>query len=206
MIVIIDYEMGNVLSVRNALDRIGVESMISRNGEDIRKATSLILPGVGSAGAGMSNIKRFGIDKVIWGEIMEGKPILGICLGMQLLMTQSEEGNARCLNYIEGTVVRFQTKEKVPQIGWNTVTSKKSSILFEGIPQDSYFYFVHSYYSIPTNKNIIYGRTKYGNNFCSVIEKENIFGVQFHPEKSGQIGEKLLKNFIMYSYENNTSG
>lgn len=204
MIVIIDYEMGNVLSVKNALDRIGVRSIISRSGEDIKNAAGLILPGVGSAGAGMSNIKRFGIDKVIQEEVAKGKPILGICLGMQLLMTQSEEGNVSCLNYIAGTVVCFKTKEKVPQIGWNTVFSKSSSILFEGIPQDSYFYFVHSYYSIPTDKNIIYGRTKYGNNFCSVIEKENIFGVQFHPEKSGLIGEKLLKNFIKYSYENNT--
>jgi glutamine amidotransferase len=206
MIVIIDYEMGIVLSVKNALDRIGVRNIISRSGEDIKNAAGLILPGVGSARAGMDNMKRFRIDQVIREEVVKGKPILGICLGMQLLMTQSEEGNVSCLNYIAGTVVRFKTKEKVPQIGWNTVFSKSGSILFEGIPQDSYFYFVHSYYSIPTDKNIIYGRTKYGNNFCSVIEKENIFGVQFHPEKSGQIGEKLLKNYITYSYENNTSG
>ena len=206
MIVIIDYEMGNVLSVRNALDRIGVRSTISRNSDDIRKATGLILPGVGSAGAGMNNIKRFEIDKIIREEIREGKPILGICLGMQLLMTQSEEGNVSCLNYISGTVVRFKTQEKVPQLGWNTVLSKRGSILFEGIPQDSFFYFVHSYYSIPRKKSVIYGSTNYENDFCSAIEKENIFGVQFHPEKSGQIGEKLLKNFIMYSYENNTSG
>lgn len=206
MIVIIDYEMGNVLSVKNALDRIGVRNIISRSGEDIKNAAGLILPGVGSARAGMDNMKRFRIDQVIREEVVKGKPILGICLGMQLLMTQSEEGNVSCLNYIAGTVVRFKTKEKVPQIGWNTVFSKSGSILFEGIPQDSYFYFVHSYYSTPTDNGVIYGRTKYGNNFCSVIEKENIFGVQFHPEKSGQIGEKLLKNYIAYSYENNTSG
>lgn len=206
MIVIIDYEIGNVLSVKNALDRIGVRNIISRSDDDIKNAAGLILPGVGSAGAGMNNIKRFGIDRVVREEVAKGKPILGICLGMQLLMTQSEEGNVSCLNYIAGNVVRFKTKEKVPQIGWNTVFPKSGSILFEDVPQDSYFYFVHSYYSIPTDKDVVYGQTKYGNNFCSVIEKENIFGVQFHPEKSGQIGEKLLKNFITYSYENNTSG
>jgi len=205
MIAIIDYGIGNVLSVKNALDRVGARNIIARSARDIKTAAGLILPGVGSAGAGMNNIKRFEIDKVIREETVKGKPILGICLGMQLLMTQSEEGDIRCLNYIEGTVVRFKTKEKVPQIGWNTVSSKSGSVLFKGIPQDSYFYFVHSYYSVPVNKDIIYGQTEYGDNFCSVFEKNNIFGVQFHPEKSGLIGEKLLKNFITYSYENNTS-
>jgi len=163
----------------------------------------LILPGVGSATEGMKNLRKSGLNKVILKQIKLKKPILGICLGMQLLFFLSEEGNTECLNVIEGKVKRFNNKLKVPQIGWNQVKQKPSK-LFLGIKDKSYFYFVHSYYCQASEEKIIIGSTEYGINFTSAIEDKNIFGVQFHPEKSGENGLKLLKNFADIVYANNT--
>jgi len=203
MIVIIDYGLGNLGSVKNALDKLGVDSMVSKSVKDIEKATGLVLPGVGSATEGMKNLRKSGLNKVILKQIKLKKPILGICLGMQLLFFLSEEGNTECLNVIEGKVKRFNNKLKVPQIGWNQVKQKPSK-LFLGIKDKSYFYFVHSYYCQASEKKIIIGSTEYGINFTSAIEDKNIFGVQFHPEKSGENGLKLLKNFADIVYANNT--
>ena len=203
MIVIIDYGLGNLGSVKNALDKLGVDSMVSKSVKDIEKATGLVLPGVGSATEGMKNLRKSGLNKVILKQIKLKKPILGICLGMQLLFFLSEEGNTECLNVIEGKVKRFNNKLKVPQIGWNQVKQKPSK-LFLGIKDKSYFYFVHSYYCQASEEKIIRGSTDYGINFTSVIEDKNIFGVQFHPEKSGENGLKLLKNFVDIVYANNT--
>lgn len=195
MITIIDYGLGNLTSVANALKKLSIPYQISNKSEDISAASALILPGVGAASEGMKNLKAKGLDKLIVAQVMAGKPLLGICLGMQLLFTKSEEGNVGCLNLIKGEVKKFQTKLKVPQIGWNQVKINSKSRLFRGIKDNSYFYFVHSYCCEPTDKNIITGMTEYEQTFCSVLESSNIYGVQFHPEKSGEIGLKLLQNF-----------
>ncbi len=202
-IVIIDYGLGNLGSVKNALDKLSVDSMISKSVKDIKSATGLIFPGVGSATEGMKNLRESGLDKVIIKQIENKKPILGICLGMQLLFSSSEEGNTECLNVVGGKVKKFSANLKVPQIGWNQV-KQKSSKLFSGIENNSYFYFVNSYYCQPKEIEMITGMTDYGINFCNTIEKNNIFGVQFHPEKSGKNGLRLLKNFVDFVYANNT--
>jgi len=204
MITIIDYGIGNLGSVKNALDKLGINSVVSSSPKDIEKAKGLIFPGVGSATAGMENLRKSRLDKVIIDQTRNMKPILGICLGMQLLFSESEEGNTKCLNLIEGKVRKFNTELKVPQIGWNSIKQKPSR-LFKGIKDNSYFYFVHSYYCVPDMKSIEIGVTEYGVDFCSVVEKDNIFGVQFHPEKSGEDGLKLLKNYVRLAYANNTS-
>lgn len=203
MIVIIDYGLGNLGSVKNALNKLGVDSIISNLIKVITAGSGLILPGVGSATEGMKNLRKSGLNKVILKQIKLKKPILGICLGMQLLFFLSEEGNTECLNVIEGKVKKFNTELKVPQIGWNQVKQKPSK-LFLGIKDKSYFYFVHSYYCQPKDRKIETGMTDYGINFCSAIEDKNVFGVQFHPEKSGEDGLKLLKNFTDIVYANNT--
>lgn len=195
MIAIIDYGMGNVGSVANALDRLGAANMITDNRENIRNANGIILPGVGSAGAGMQNIKKRELDVVLESEVKRGKPLMGICLGMQLLMGKSEEGDVICLGYVPGTVVKFKGGMKVPQMGWNTVKARGDN-LFAGLPKDSYFYFVHSYYCVPDDGTITTGTTEYGGEFCSAFQVDNIYGVQFHPEKSGRAGEGVLQNFI----------
>lgn len=194
MIVIIDYGVGNLASVKNALDKLGAKSMISNDPEIIKKAKALILPGVGAAGQGMRNLKKQGLDKVVIAEINKGKPFLGICLGMQLLFEKSEEGNVECLGLLEGSVKRFKKMKKIPQIGWNQVKVIKKTNLLKGI-EDNYFYYVNSFYCLPKDKNVIVGVTSYGEKFAGVVAKDNIFGVQFHPEKSGPVGFKLLENF-----------
>lgn len=196
MIVIIDYGLGNLGSVKNALDKLGVDSVVSDSARMVKKASGLILPGVGSANQGMENLKKTGLDKVIIDEIKRGKTFLGICLGMQLLFSKSEEGSVRCLNIIEGEVKKFDSQLKVPQIGWNSVSQKIKNQLFKGISENSSFYFVNSYYCVPKDKSMIVGESEYGVNFCSVLVKENITATQFHPEKSGQIGQQLINNWI----------
>ncbi len=204
MITIIDYGLGNLGSVKNALDRVGVGSMVSSSISDIERADGLILPGVGAAGEGMKNLKSRKLDRLIKKKISNGKPLLSICLGMQLMFSLSEEGNVNCLNIVEGNVRKFNTKLKVPQIGWNQVKVKDSP-LFNNIQNSSYFYFVHSYYCDPLDKAVITGETDYQNKFCSSFERGKLFGVQFHPEKSGENGLQLLKNFTDIVYGNNTS-
>lgn len=194
LIVIIDYEIGNLASVKNALDALGIANQLTNNASLIQKADALILPGVGAAQEGMKNLKKRKLDTVIRNEIQRGKPFLGICLGMQLLFTESEEGNTKCLGIIDGKVKKFKTELKIPQIGWNQVKIKEN-ILFKNIPDKSYFYFVHSYYCEPENKNYSIATTAYGDEFCSVLQKDNIFATQFHPEKSSDMGLQFLKNF-----------
>lgn len=193
MIVIIDYGLGNLGSVKNTLNKLGVDSMISKSIDDIKKADALILPGVGSAKQGMKNLKERGLDKILINEIKKGKPFLGICLGMQLLFSSSEEGNTECLNVVDGKVKKFNSELKVPQIGWNEVKIKNS---FNKAPINNSFYFVNSYYCEPTDRSLIIGETEYGINFCSILVKDNIIATQFHPEKSGQIGQQFIKNWI----------
>lgn len=196
MITIIDYGLGNLTSVKNALDKLGIENQISNDPSVLEKSEKIILPGVGAAGVAMKNLKEKNLDIAIIEHVKKGKPFLGLCLGMQLLMSFSEEGNVECLNIIPGTVKKLKINLKVPQIGWNNVGIRNNELgIMEDIENNSYFYFVHSYYCDPEDKNTIVGTTEYGIEFCSVIQKDNVFGAQFHPEKSADAGLQLLENF-----------
>ena len=207
MIVIIDYGLGNLGSVKNTLDKLGIDSMISKSKNEIRNSNAIILPGVGSAGQGMENLKKNNLDIVLVDEIKNGKPFLGICLGMQLLFSKSEEGNTGCLNIIKGSVKKFNSGLKVPQIGWNGIEYQRSNIknqndkskiknLFNDISDKSSFYFVNSYYCQPDDESIVAAKTEYGIKYCSVLIKKNIIATQFHPEKSGPTGRQLITNWL----------
>jgi len=191
-IAIIDYGFGNITSLVNSIKKIGANYTVTSNPQEINSATKVIFPGVGHANKAMQELKKRSLIEVIK-KIQV--PFLGICLGMQLLLSTSEEGNTDCLNIIKGKVQKFKTKLKVPQIGWNKVRLQFQSKLFQDIPNNSFFYFVHSYYCNLDNKNNSTGSTEYGKSFCSALELDNFFSVQFHPEKSGETGLKLLQNF-----------
>lgn len=196
MIGIIDYGLGNLTSVKNALDKLNVPNFISDSPEKLKTANGLVLPGVGAAVAGMQNLKSKGLDLFLIQEIKNGKPFLGTCLGMQLLFEFSEEGNTKCLGVLKGQVKKFKGDLKIPQMGWNNATqANPKSALLKGITNVSYFYFVNSFYCDPSEKSIVTGTTDYGITFTSIIEKDNIYATQFHSEKSGETGLKLLKNF-----------
>ncbi|MDA1316946.1 MAG: imidazole glycerol phosphate synthase subunit HisH [bacterium] len=199
MIAIIDYGINNLDSVKNALDKLTIPTVVTRDPKILKQSRALVLPGVGAAVTGMQNLRESELDQLIINEVNDGKPILGICLGMQLLMNWSNEGDVDCLGVINGTVEKLANNMKVPQIGWNQVQIMNAqSPLFTDIPNESNFYFVHSYYCKPTDEITIAGTTTYGQSFCSVMAKKNIVGVQFHPEKSGKAGFQLLRNFINY--------
>lgn len=196
MIAIIDYGMGNLKSVEKAFERVGVRAVITREKGIIDDSDGLVLPGVGAFGDAMANLADSGLDKVIIENVKAGKPLLGICLGMQLLMSNSEEGGLyRGLNLVEGSVVRFRGNLKVPQVGWNQIKIQKPHPLLEGIPDGSNFYFVHSYYVNPVEKEVEIALTDYGTTFPSIIAKGNVYGIQFHPEKSSYPGLRILKNY-----------
>lgn len=202
MVVIIDYGMGNVGSVQNALEALGCGAIISSLKEDIAKADHLILPGVGAFGDGMKNLQQANLAEILAKEVLVNKkPILGICLGMQMMATSGEEGGVHNgLGWVQGVTRKFKVDEnifKIPHVGWNDVKTVGESILLKNI-QNPIFYFVHSYHLIPEDKSIIKGLTDYGEEFVSVIENGNIFGVQFHPEKSQKAGLDLLNNFLQY--------
>ena len=194
MIAVIDYNAGNTASVCNALERIGQEFVVTFDASEILGADRVIFPGVGNAKAAMKDLKEKGLNRII-SEIKV--PFLGICLGLQLLARFSEEGQTNCLGIIDAEVKKFKspqlTRLKVPQIGWNEVMQIKGSPLLVGIPDDSYFYFVNSYY-LPLIKETV-GKSQYGVSFSSIIRKKNFYATQFHPEKSGEMGLKLLNNF-----------
>jgi len=192
-IVIIDYGAGNVKSVQFALERLGYEAICTRDAEVIQSADKVIFPGVGEAKSAMEDIKKFGLDKVIPNL---KQPVLGICLGMQLMCRYSEENDTECLNIFPLEVLKFDEQLKVPQIGWNVINHLKGD-LFKGVPADSYVYYVHSYY-IPKNEDAI-ALTDYGIQYAGAIQKDNFYACQFHPEKSSDIGEQILKNFINLS-------
>ncbi len=200
MIAIIDYGLGNLASIKNALESIGIENEITEEKEKIQKADKLILSGVGAFGYGIENLNKMGLIDVLNEEILvKKKPILGICLGMQLMCTKSYEGGEfRGLGWIDAEVVRFDSKNKkfrVPHIGWNDVECNLDSPLFKGGRNTETFYFVHSYYLKPKDEEIIIGTCDYGIKFCAAIQKENIFATQFHPEKSQYEGLQILRNF-----------
>jgi imidazole glycerol-phosphate synthase subunit HisH len=201
MIAIIDYGMGNIGSVRRKLDRIGAPSIITSDSKEIKSCSKLILPGVGHFGKAANELKIRGLWKVLDEAVLtDKKPILGICLGMQLMAGWSEEGEVNGLGWFDAEVVRFRISDphrfKVPHIGWNNAATIKESSIFKGISQDAMFYFVHSYHLSSNSKNDILTKTVYDYSFISSIQKDNIFGVQFHPEKSHDAGERLLRNFV----------
>ncbi len=200
MVVIIDYGMGNLFSVSNALKFLNADVKISSDPEDLKNADQIILPGVGSFPDGMKNLRALGLIEPLKEEVLiKKKPFLGICLGMQLLASAGEENEGELgLGWISGKVRKFildENKFRIPHIGWNDVSIKKNDKLWDGII-NPVFYFVHSYHFVPENKNIISAICDYGEEFVAAIKKDNIFGTQFHPEKSQKNGLKLLENFL----------
>ena len=207
MIAIIDYEAGNLTSVKRALNFLGYESVITSDFLTITKSDRIIFPGVGAAGKAMSNLKSLKLDQAILESFHNGRPILGICLGTQIIMEWSQENDTYCLGLIKGEVLRFpenltdheHKRLKVPHMGWNDVKLKRRHPLFEGVDPGSEFYFVHSYYPAPTNPDEALGETDYGIGFASVLVVNNLVAMQFHPEKSGRPGLKILSNFCKWN-------
>ena len=201
MIAVIDYGMGNLRSVHKALEVVGGNAKITSRLKDLKNAAKLVFPGVGAFGEAMKELKCLNLIQPIKDAINEGKYFLGLCLGLQLLFERSDEApGLKGLSVLKAQVKRFDfTKEalKVPHMGWNTIKIKnRNSKILKDMPNDSYMYFVHSYYVVPKERNIILTTTKYGIEFISGIQKDNIYGLQFHPEKSQDLGLKILRNFV----------
>ena len=201
-IAIIDYKAGNLRSVQKALEECGATARITADAEDISTADGVVFPGQGACDASMLSIRERGLFEIIRHSIDSGKPFLGVCLGLQLLLESSEEGEEPCLAILKGSTKRLPPEKteqvglKIPHMGWNSVSLSIQHPVFEGIPNDSYFYFVHSYYADPEDKDIVAGVTNYGIDFCSAVAWDNVAAVQFHPEKSGTVGLRLYRNFL----------
>jgi imidazole glycerol-phosphate synthase subunit HisH len=201
MITIIDYKTGNLGSIQNILKKIGEPSMVTSDPQVVAQATKLILPGVGAFDTGMGNLSNLGLIDILNSKVLEEKvPVLGICLGMQLLSKKSEEGILPGLGWVDAETVQFRINDtetyKIPHMGWNFITQEKESKLLTDMYADARFYFVHSYYFKPNSQADSLTSTEFEINFTSAVEKGNILGVQFHPEKSHKFGMKLLKNFV----------
>ena len=196
MIGIIDYEMGNLYSVRNAFLSLGIKAKIISRPEQLRRMDSCVLPGVGAFGDAMDILNKSGMSQAIKDYIAKGNRFLGICLGLQLLFEYSKESPAKKgLGIVAGEVLHFQKKAKVPQIGWNQIKIKKRNLLFKGIKNGSFVYFCHSYYVNPKERDVVISQTRYMRDYTSAIAKGNVFGIQFHPEKSQSVGFKIFENF-----------
>jgi len=196
LIAIINYGAGNLYSISKALEGLGARVKITSNPDIVKSAGAVVLPGVGAFDSAIKNLNRLGLVATIRKVIEEGKPFLGICLGMQLLFTESEEGKCKGLNIIKGRVRRFKNVEKIPHMGWNQVEPEKEMSIWKGLPGPAWMYFVHSYYPEPEELGIVAATTEYGVKFASVIWRDNVFATQFHPEKSHRDGLQILKNFI----------
>lgn len=197
MIAVIDYGAGNLRSVTNALIKLGCHPKVTHEPEDVVKATAVIFPGVGAAADVMESLREAGMDEAIKEAISEGQPFFAICVGMQVLLSTTEEGGwNECLDIIPGMVKRLPAGLKVPHIGWNQVRQVSAHPIFKGIPDGSNFYFVHSYYAEPEDASVVAGTTEYGVNLCSVLIKDNLIATQFHPEKSGALGLRMYTNFL----------
>jgi glutamine amidotransferase len=200
MIAIIDYGAGNIRSVANAVARLGYTADITSRVDIINKAEAVIFPGVGAAGDTMASLKKLGLIPVIHQLVESKHPLLAICIGLQVLYSGTEEGGwYDCLNIIPGRVKKLPPGLKVPHMGWNQVKQKKTHAIFTGIPDNSNFYFVHSYYGQPQDPAVILSETEYGITFCSGIAKDNLVAVQFHPERSGDLGLQVYQNFFNYA-------
>jgi len=196
LIAIIDYQAGNLRSVQKALETFGANAVISSDASLISAADAVVFPGQGACDSSMRNLKEGGLDSVVISAISSGIPFLGICLGLQLLLEESEEGEEPCLGIIKGKVEKLPNGLKIPHMGWNDVSFSSDHPVFNGIPDRSYFYFVHSYAAFLVDKGVVAGTTTYGKEFCSAIAFDNVVAVQFHPEKSGDIGLSIYRNFI----------
>jgi imidazole glycerol-phosphate synthase subunit HisH len=206
MVVIIDYGAGNLRSVANAVSRLGYQAKVSSLPGEILAARALILPGVGAAADTMANLRSLGLVSPIRRFMGEGRPFLGVCMGLQILFSGTEEGGWHgCLGIIPGMVRRLPPGLKIPHMGWNQVKQKISHPIFAGIPDEADFYFVHSYYVQPDDSSLVAGETEYGIPICSVIARGNLIATQFHPEKSGEFGLKLYGNFIKMALAAETS-
>ncbi len=207
VIAIIDYGAGNLRSVGNAISRLGYQPKITSDPGEVLNAGVVILPGVGAAADTMANLKRLGLTSPIRQVIAEEHPFLGVCIGLQILFTGTEEGGwHECLGVIPGRVRGLPLGLKIPHMGWNQVKQRISHPVFDGIPDEANFYFVHSYYVEPDEKSLVAGETDYGIRLCSVIARGNLVATQFHPEKSGEVGLKLYDNFIKFALGARVSG
>lgn len=198
MIAIIDYGAGNIQSVNKALKHIGCDALVTRDSDVILKADGAVLPGVGSFGDTMNTMNQYNIKDTVLDFIKSGKPFMGICLGLQLLFPESEESpNAKGLGIFDGTISKIPNGEglKIPHIGWNSLNILKKDGIFKGIDNNSYVYFVHSYFLNAKDRKIVAAQTHYGVDIDAAVEKDNVIATQFHPEKSGKTGLKILKNF-----------
>jgi glutamine amidotransferase len=199
MIAIIDYGAGNIRSIEKALEHVGAIVQVTDEPDIVNKAQAIVLPGVGSGGAAMSRMTERGLDDAIRKATRQGKPFLGICLGMQLLADHHAEGEVDGLSLFPGEVRRIPHGPKIPHMGWNQLKPQHTTLdIFDNIPQDAYFYFAHSYYVEPQDQQGVAAVTDYGSPFCSVIVTERVWGTQFHPEKSGSAGLQLLNNFVKW--------
>ena len=198
-VVVIDYESGNLRSVARALEKAGVHPEVTGDPTALLSADAAILPGVGAGDAAMSALRRMRLVETLREFVASGKPFMGICLGLQLLMDNTEEGDAQCLGIIPGETKRLPTSLKVPHMGWNEVKLRCNHPVFEGVPPSAHFYFVHSYYAEPSDDSGVIGITEYGIPFCSALASGSLVATQFHPEKSGRLGLKIYQNFISYA-------
>ena len=199
MIAIIDYDAGNIKSVEKALQKLGAEVCITKDAEVILNADKVILPGVGAFGDAMANLKKYGLDVVIHQVVEKGTPFFGICLGLQLLFESSDETpGVEGLGILKGKILRIPDKDdlKIPHMGWNSLHLQNEGRLFKGLPEQSYVYFVHSYYLKAEEEEIVKATTEYSVNIHASVEKGNVFACQFHPEKSSDVGLTILKNFV----------
>ena len=203
MIGIVDYNAGNITSVQRALNSLGIKNILSKNPEELKNCDKLIFPGVGDAAYAMLQLKETGFDKFLKEWTAAGKPVLGICLGSQIIFDLSEEGNTPCLGLVKGTIKHFynidsslKNKEmKVPHMGWNNLTRYGDCPILKDVPENADFYFVHSYVICPEDKTVVKATAEYGIQVPAVIQQGNLFACQFHPEKSGKPGLKILENF-----------
>ncbi|MBK5241189.1 imidazole glycerol phosphate synthase subunit HisH [Clostridium sp.] len=196
MIAIVDYGVGNLKSVQNALKTLNIPSIISSDNEEIANSRSIIVPGVGAFPDAMKNMKARGLDKVIISAAKQGKPILGICLGMQLFFEKSYELEiCQGFGFFKGNIVKLEGSIKIPHMGWNSLSFEKNTPLLNGVVENNYVYFVHSYYAKVHEEGIVNAYSTYEKKIPAIVSKGNIFGMQFHPEKSGEAGMKLLENF-----------
>lgn len=199
MIGIIDYDAGNIMSVQKAIEKLGYEAVLTRDPEVLVKADKIILPGVGAFGDSMERIRKYGLEPVIKELIASGRPFLGICLGLQLLFEESDETpGVKGLGVLEGKICKIPTGDytKIPHMGWNSLEFPNEGKLFKGIESNPYVYFVHSYYLDAKNKNDVVATTNYNVRIDASVEHDNVFACQFHPEKSGDVGLKILSNFL----------
>jgi len=198
LIGIVDYQAGNLRSVQKALEKFGARVLISSEKQDLLNSDAIVFPGQGACDSSMQNLKKKSLDEVLIRLIKDQVPFLGVCLGLQLLLENSEEGIEDCLGVIQGNVKKFTPGLKVPHMGWNQVEWRIDHPVFKNIPTNQNFYFVHSYYADLVDNSVVAGVTQYGQEFCSAVTFDNVIATQFHPEKSGSLGLQIYDNFIQF--------